>query len=53
MNAEIFSTTISVMAEKIQLLEFQLEQAEKENRDLRSQVNDMYIQIHIGKEKHE
>lgn len=50
MTDEIFTTTISVMAEKIQMLEYRLERAEKENLELRSQVNDMYIKVHIGKE---
>lgn len=53
MTDAVFNTAIAAMAEKIQMLEYQLEQAEKENRDLRRQVNDMYIKIHIGKENQE
>lgn len=50
MSSEVFMTTLSVMAEKIQILEFRLEQAQKENKELHDQVNDLYIRVHVGKE---
>jgi hypothetical protein len=53
MNQEIFMTVLDALVEKIQMLEFRLDSAQKENRELREQVNDMFIKIHVGKESKE
>ena len=50
MDNDVFVTTVTAMAKTIQMLEFRLEQAEKENRDLHDQLSDLFIKIHIGKE---
>lgn len=53
MNQEIFMTVLEALVEKIQILDFRLESAQKENRELREQMNDMFIKIHVGKENKE
>ena len=53
MSESVFLTVIEELAKSIEVLKYQLEISEKENKDLRKQVNDLYINIHIGKESAE
>lgn len=50
MTETIFLTILNELGHSIDILRYQLDQAEKENRELHDQLNDLFIKIHIGKE---